>query len=104
MRDKRGLFAEVILAVVAVGLVLWARSAGAQHSKTSLAVRSGDAVADGQTPRQVPAEPSSEPLADQPEYGSMTGFDFCRDPLGAMKPGPTFEEIYQSGVANNPHE
>ena len=29
----------------------------------------------------------------------MRGFDFYRDPLGAMKPGTTFEEIYKAGVA-----
>jgi hypothetical protein len=32
----------------------------------------------------------------------MTGFDFYRDPLGAMKPGTTFEEIYKAAVANKP--
>ncbi len=32
----------------------------------------------------------------------MTGFDFYRDPLGAMKPGTTFEEIYKADVANKP--
>jgi cytochrome c peroxidase len=32
----------------------------------------------------------------------MIGFDFYRDPLGAMKPGTTFEEMYQSGVNNKP--
>jgi cytochrome c peroxidase len=111
------------LAVVAGGLILLTRSAGAQDPKTSPAGQSGDAVVEAQTPRQVPAErpeqkktahdlsdvfapskaePSSEALADQPERGSMTGFDFYRDPLGAMKPGTTFQEIYQSGVANKP--
>jgi cytochrome c peroxidase len=99
------------------------RSAGAQDPKVSPTGRSGDAVVDAQTPKQVPAErpeqkktahdlsdvfgaskalPSSEALGDQPEHGGMTGFDFYRDPLGAMKPGTTFEEIYQSGVANKP--
>jgi cytochrome c peroxidase len=123
MRNKRGLFTGVILAVVAGGVVLLTRSAGAQDPKTSQTGRSGDAVVDAQTPKQVPverpeqkktahdlsdvfgaskAEPSSEALGDQPERGSMTGFDFYRDPLGAMKPGTTFEEIYQSGVTNKP--
>jgi cytochrome c peroxidase len=82
-----------------------------------------DAVADAQTPREVPVErpeqkktahdlsdifapskavPSSEALADQPEHGGMNGFDFYRDPLGALKPGMTFEDIYKAGVAGKP--
>ena len=32
----------------------------------------------------------------------MPGFDFYRDPLGAMKPGMTFEEVYKAGVAAKP--
>ena len=32
----------------------------------------------------------------------MLGFDFYRDPLGAMKPGMTFEDFYKAGVANKP--
>ena len=32
----------------------------------------------------------------------MTGFDFYRDPLGAMKPGMTFEEVYKAAVADKP--
>ena len=27
----------------------------------------------------------------------MLGFDFYRDPLGAMKPGMTFEDVYKAG-------
>ena len=32
----------------------------------------------------------------------MLGFDFYRDPLGAMKPGMTFEDFFKAGVANKP--
>jgi cytochrome c peroxidase len=32
----------------------------------------------------------------------MNGFDFYRDPLGAMKPGMTFEEVYKAAVAAKP--
>ena len=32
----------------------------------------------------------------------MLGFDFYRDPLGAMKPGMTFKDFYKAGVANKP--
>ena len=37
------------------------------------------------------ALPTSEALVDQQDRGQMLGFDFYRDPLGAMKPGMTFE-------------
>jgi cytochrome c peroxidase len=123
MRKKRGLFTGVTLALIVGGLILLTRSAGAQDPKAAPTGRSGDAIAEAQTPRQVPAdrpeqkktahdqsdvfaaskaEPSSEALVDQPDRGSMIGFDFYRDPLGAMKPGTTFEEMYQSGVNNKP--
>src|ERR1700730_9681376 len=82
-----------------------------------------DAVFDAQNPASVPIErpeqkktehdlsdifapakavPSSDALSDQPDHGGMTGFDFYRDPLGAMKPGLTFEDIYKAGVAGKP--
>jgi cytochrome c peroxidase len=32
----------------------------------------------------------------------MNGFDFYRDPLGAMKPGMTFEEVYKAAVTAKP--
>ena len=48
------------------------------------------------------AEPSSEALTHQQDRGEMLGFDFYRDPLGAMKPGMTFEDFYKAGVANKP--
>src|SRR5208283_3874019 len=48
------------------------------------------------------AEPSSEALAHQQDHGEMLGFDFYRDPLGAMKPGMTFEDFYKAGLANKP--
>ena len=123
MRNKRELFTGGILVVVVGGLVLLAHSAKAQAPKGSSIRRSGDAIAEAQTPREVPidrpeqkktahdqsdvfaaskAEPSSEALVDQPEHGGMTGFDFYLDPLGAPKPGLTFDDIYRSGVANKP--
>ena len=46
------------------------------------------------TPKR--ALPSSEALVNQPEQGGMYGFDFYRDPLGATKPGMTFDEIYKA--------
>ncbi|MDZ4782476.1 MAG: cytochrome B6 [Planctomycetia bacterium] len=38
-------------------------------------------------------------LAEQPEAGRMTGFDFYKDPLNAAKPGTTFAEIMAADVA-----
>jgi cytochrome c peroxidase len=82
-----------------------------------------DAIANAQTPQEVPverpeqkktahdrsdiftpkrAQPSSEALVNQPEKGGMVGFDFYRDPLGAMKPGMTFEEVFTAAVAAKP--
>jgi len=82
-----------------------------------------DAIADAQTPKAVQTErpeqyksdhdrsnifspdqgtPSSGALSEQPEHGGMTGFDFYRDPLGAIKPGTTFDDIYKAAVANKP--
>jgi cytochrome c peroxidase len=82
-----------------------------------------DAVAEAQTPKGVPVErpeqkktahdlsdifepdkalPTTGALDDQAEHGQMHGFDFYRDPLGAMKPGTTFEDIYKAGVAAKP--
>jgi hypothetical protein len=42
------------------------------------------------------ALPTSEALIDQQDRGQMLGFDFYRDPLGAMKPGMTFEDFFKS--------
>ena len=82
---------------------------------------SKDAVAAAQTPMEVPVErpeqkktahdlsdvfnPSNalsttEALKDQQDHGQMNGFDFYRDPLGAMKPGLTFDDIFKAGTAN----
>jgi hypothetical protein len=46
--------------------------------------------------------PTTRALGNQTDQGQMLGFDFYRDPLGAMKPGMTFEDIYQAGVAGKP--
>src|SRR5260370_36028342 len=47
-------------------------------------------------------ESSSEALSDQPDHGGMIGFDFYKDPLGAMKPGLSFDELYRTLSANKP--
>ena len=80
-----------------------------------------DAIAQAQTPKDAPVErpeqkktahdlsdvfnpsnavPSSEALTNQQDRGQMLGFDFYRDPLGATRPGMTFDDFYRAGVAN----
>jgi cytochrome c peroxidase len=109
-------------------ILLITTAAAAMLAGTSLALsqsRQGearpDAIAEAQTPKEVPIErpeqrktahdlsdifkpsnasPSSEALINQQDRGEMPGFDFYRDPLGAMRPGMTFEDIYRAGVAN----
>jgi cytochrome c peroxidase len=82
-----------------------------------------DAIADAQTPRDVPATrpeqkksghdksdvflsdnapPSSTAFKNQPDDGRATGFDFYRDPNNAPKPKTTFEEIMKADVALKP--
>jgi cytochrome c peroxidase len=121
MLNERRLIAGVFLALLAGGLVLRAHSAAGQNPNAPPPPR--DAIADAQTPSAVPAErpeqrktardlsdiftpskaaASSEALTDQPEQGGMTGFDFYRDPLGATRPGMTFEEGYKAATANKP--
>jgi len=80
-----------------------------------------DAIAQARTPKEAPVErpeqrktahdlsdvfnpsnavPSSEALTNQQDRGQMLGFDFYRDPLGATRPGMTFDDFYRAGVAN----
>jgi cytochrome c peroxidase len=108
---------------VAGSLVLLAPS---QETKTKPSPKDNapsDAIAEAQTPKEVPMErpeqkktahdlsdifaqsktlPSSEGLVNQTDQGQMLGFDFYRDPLGVMKPGTTFEDVYKAGVAGKP--
>jgi cytochrome c peroxidase len=116
----RGLVRGVLLALLAAGLALLVRSAAGDKPKASVSTRPHDAVADAQTPRDVPQErpeqkktthdlsdifspkralPSSEALMNQADQGRYLGFDAYLDPLGSMKPGTTFEELYRAGVA-----
>ena len=123
MPTQRGLATGFIAALFVGGLALWGHYAAGQNAITSPSGGPGDAIAEAQTPQEVPKErpeqkktahdlsdifapskasPSSEALIDQPDRGAMTGFDFYRDPLGAMKPGVTFEEVYKAAVAEKP--
>ena len=109
-------------------ILLIATAAAAILAGTSVALNQGnqgearpDAIAEAQTPKEAPIErpeqkkaahdlsevfnpsnavPSSEALTNQQDRGEMRGFDFYRDPLGATRPGMTFEDFYKAGVAN----
>jgi cytochrome c peroxidase len=107
--------------VVATSLVVWSQQDTNKQPPEGAQTR--DAVAEGQTPKPVPAsrpeqrktehdrsdlfkgtdaKPSSPALEGQPEQGKITGFDFARDPLNAKKPMQTFEEIMKEDVALKP--
>jgi hypothetical protein len=82
-----------------------------------------DAVAEAQLCKEVPGErpeqkktahdlsdifspskalPTTKALANQTDQGQMLGFDLYRDPVGALRPGMTFEELHTSLVAAKP--
>jgi cytochrome c peroxidase len=112
----------VNLALLAGALVLLLRAAG-QGPNPAAPQSPHDAIADAQTPREVPIErpeqkktahdrsdifapskalPTTEALAKQTDQGQFLGFDLYKDPIGAMKPGMTFDEVYKSLVAAKP--
>src|SRR5713226_10572369 len=122
MCNRIGLAVVFLAGFVAGGLVLLVHS---QEPKTNppKGDTPPDAVADAQTPRKVADErpeqkktahdlsdifapskalPITAALVDQTDQGQMLGFDFYRDPLGAKKPGTTFQDIYKAGVAAKP--
>jgi hypothetical protein len=109
------LYLKVVLPIA--GLILLIAPDGARSQQPT------DAIAQAQTPKEVPIErpeqkktahdlsdvfnpsnavPSSEALTNQTDGGEMRGFDFYRDPLGATRPGMTFDDFYRAGVANKP--
>jgi cytochrome c peroxidase len=112
--------------MLAAGFLLPVRTASGDEPRSpqSQQPRPRDAVQDAQTPQAVPEERpeqkkndhdksdifvpsrsgrSSEALKEQPEQGAMTGFDFYRDPLGAPKPGVTFEQLFKQLSAEKPN-
>jgi cytochrome c peroxidase len=119
MCNRIALAVVFLLGFVTGGLVLLGHS---QEPRTNSPKGDApaDAVAEAQTPKDVPMErpeqkktdhdlsdifapskalPTTGALANQTDQGQMLGFEFYRDPLGAKKPGTTFEDIYKAGVA-----
>jgi len=120
---------RIILGVVflagflAGNLVLLVHSQEAKTKSPAKETAPPDAVAEAQTPKEVPVErpeqkktehdlsdvfapgkalPTTEALANQTDQGRFLGFDPYRDPIGAMKPGMTFDEVYKALVAAKP--
>jgi cytochrome c peroxidase len=119
MYHRTGL--AVVLLVGGLGLFVFSQEANRNPSSKGGAP--ADAIAEAQTPKEVPIErpeqkrsthdlsaefapsnalPITEALVNQTDQGQMLGFDFYRDPLGAGKPGTTFEEVFKAGVAAKP--
>jgi cytochrome c peroxidase len=117
MLNRRGLATGCALALLAGVLVLIVRSPAGEGHAAPPPKSPHDAVADAQTPRDVPAERPeqkktahdesdifaaskapliTEALADQTDQGRFVGFDLYKDPVGALKPGTTFEEVFKA--------
>jgi cytochrome c peroxidase len=100
-----------------------AQQANTQPANAQPARRVSDAIAEAQTAKQVPSErpeqkktahdlsdiftpakapPTTGALANQTDQGRFLGFDPYRDPIGAMKPGMTFDEVFQALSAAKP--
>src|SRR3984893_5973804 len=111
-KSVMGIITAVALGALAGSLVLLSVPQGARSQPPT---DDADAIAVAQTSKEAPKErpeqkktahdlsdvfnpsnalPSSEALKDQQDRGQMLGFDFYRDPLGAMKPGMTFEDFF----------
>jgi cytochrome c peroxidase len=123
MLNRSGLRTGGIVALLLGGLVLLVRSAASEKPNAVPAGPPHDAVAEAETPREVPVErpeqkktdhdlsdifapgkglPTTQALADQADQGQFRGFDLYKDPIGAMKPGMTFDEVYKALVAAKP--
>ncbi|HEX4145941.1 MAG TPA: hypothetical protein VHY91_20745, partial [Pirellulales bacterium] len=106
--------------VASVGLLLLVATPEAR-SQGSSGKTPADAIAEAQTSKDVVRErpeqkktahdksdvfdsdkalPTTKALSEQADGGRFLGFDFYFDPLGAMKPGMTFEEVFKALKAN----
>src|SRR5262249_1205684 len=104
------------LALLAGALALLLHAAVGQGPTAVQPPRPHDAIDEAQAPREVPEErpeqkksahdrsdvfapdkalPTTRALAEQAGQGRFLGFDLYKDPVGALKPGMTFEEVYK---------
>jgi hypothetical protein len=122
MANRQWLFARTNLALLEGMAVLLLRAA-ADQGQDAAALRPHDAIADAQTAKEVPEErpeqkktahdrcdsfapskalPTSGALKNQTDQGQFLGFDLYKDPVGAMKPGMTFNDLYNALTAAKP--
>ncbi len=122
MWTNRGQFTRIGLALLA-GLLAHVVDAAAQRPKAAPPKAPHDAVADAQTPRDVPEErpeqkktehdrsdifmpgkalPTTQALEKQTDHGQFKGFDLYKDPVGATRPGMTFDDVYKALTAAKP--
>ena len=120
MCNRIALAVVFLMGFAAGNLALFVYSREAKVKPLTRAAAPADAIAEAQTPKEVPVErpeqkktahdlsdifapkqalPSSEALVNQTDEGRYLGFDAYHDPLGAMKPGMTFEQLYKAAVA-----
>lgn len=113
----------VLLALVVVASQAVVQDPAKPEAKPSSPAPAADAVQEAQAARQVEAtrpeqqlgehdrssvfspqkaQPSSSAFANQPDAGKMLGFDFARDPFGALRPMQTAEEIMKQDIALKP--
>jgi len=110
-----------LFVITIAGAAIWYGIAVGEEAPTTK--KPPDAIQGAQLPREVPlvrpeqkktkhdlsddfkasrAAFASDAFQRQPDQGQMLGFDFVRDPLNAMKPFQTFQEIYEADVAARP--
>ncbi len=121
MTNRRRLALGGILALLLGGIALATRSTADDTGRSPQSPH--DAVTEAQTTQDVPAErpeqkktehdlsdifspskaqPTTSALGNQTDGGQFLGFDLYKDPVGAMKPGMTFEDVYKALVAAKP--
>ena len=123
MPKRHELFTQVNLALFAAAAVLLLRGAMGQDPKAAPPKPPRDAIVEAQTHPEVPVErpeqkksahdlsdifapskalPTTQAVTKQTDQGQFLGFDLYKDPIGALKPGVTFEEVYKALVAAKP--
>jgi hypothetical protein len=121
MLNARTLTAGAGVALLSVSVCVFSQEK--PDRKPAPSERPHDAVAEAQTPREVPrarpeqkknahdrsdafdpnnARPVTPALDNQPEGGRIAGFDFARDPLDAKRPMQPPIEIVKEDMAMKP--